>query len=299
MPGDGHDRHPVHRPVDRAEGGVEGAVGGHHHGEVRVAVAVQRADQRVVVDDVDVGVAHRVVRGDDVPQLDRGVAAHRCPAVGGLGAGDVGDRAGAVGGGGEQHLVAGLHQTPGQPVDDGLGAAVGRGRHRHPGRGEQADVHPLRGQGEGVAGHRSGGAGPGGCGCGGRGPGGCGAGVHGSRFLGGAAADRSMTVAATVPAPSAEFPIPARFRPHRPASAVRSACREGGTVSPWASSAAWETSSRWARWWTRPPRHRGEPGARPVSGPRRRDGSVTAVALASAVAVLFRGSSLTVASGLG
>jgi hypothetical protein len=53
VPGDGHDRHPVHRPVDRAERGVEGAVGGHHHGEVRVAVAVQRADQRVVVDDVD------------------------------------------------------------------------------------------------------------------------------------------------------------------------------------------------------------------------------------------------------
>jgi len=48
---------------------------------------------------------------------------------------------------------------------------------------------------------------------------------------GGAAADRSMTVAATVPAPSAEFPIPARSRPHRPAPAVRSSCREGGTVS--------------------------------------------------------------------
>lgn len=82
----------------------------------------------------------------------------------------------------------------------------------------------------------------------------------------------------------------------------------------------WYPARRWSR---RHPAERSaagpaveltrEPSARParvtggsdrlhagrVSGPRRRDGSVTAVALASAVAVLFRGSSLTVASGLG
>ena len=52
-------------------------------------------------------------------------------------------RAGGVTSAEQQHFATGIPQAPGEHVDDQLGAAVHRWRHRHPRRRDQPDAQPC------------------------------------------------------------------------------------------------------------------------------------------------------------
>jgi len=138
--GDPDEGHPVGHPaVDVDELFVEGSVDGGDHGQVGVALGVDRAEHGVVVDDVDVGLSDGVVGGHDVAQLGDGEA--HPVALGLLQEPAKRHRAGRVTGGVEQDLVAGLMQATGQAVDRLFDPAVAVRWDRAPRGGDNGDSH--------------------------------------------------------------------------------------------------------------------------------------------------------------
>ena len=137
--GDGDDRHRARDlRVDVGHLVVELAVDRRDDPQIGEAAGVERAGDAVVVDDV--AVAHRLVRVDEVAHLR-----HHHPDALALGLRQdplPRDRARGVAGGEEQHVVARRLEPGSEPVDDQLDAAVERGRHRCPRRGDDADAHP-------------------------------------------------------------------------------------------------------------------------------------------------------------
>jgi hypothetical protein len=96
--------------------------------QLREALGVHRADDRVIVHDV--ATDHRVVCTDHMTQFDDNL-----PELGALGLIEHPSfryRTGAVARTEEQHVVAPLGEPAREPINDGFGAAVFRRRHRQP-----------------------------------------------------------------------------------------------------------------------------------------------------------------------
>ena len=133
---DRHQGGTVGQPAeDVADLRGERAVVGDDHLAADLVVAEQGPEQRVVVDHVEVG--DLLVGVQQVLGLDHGLPEQ----LGGRALPDpgLGHRARAVARGAQQHLVTELLQSGRQPVDHGLGPAVGDRGHRQPGRRDQRD----------------------------------------------------------------------------------------------------------------------------------------------------------------
>src|SRR5581483_3269134 len=115
------------------------AVGRDHDRGRGEVLGVDRAGQRVVVDDVGALGGGGVVGGDHVVELHVGPAG--ADADGAREDRPSPDGASAVAGRPQQDVVAGLGQAAGQRVDDPLGPAVGGGRDGQPGGRDEDDPH--------------------------------------------------------------------------------------------------------------------------------------------------------------
>ena len=135
---DGDHGHAVAgRPVEGAEIALERPVVRRDDGQPGQPVGVDGTDERVVVDDVEVG--DSVVGRDHMTQLGR--ATPGADADRPLEDPSPWHRAGAIAGGVQEDLVAGPREPPGESVEDGLGAAIGGRRNLHPRRGDDGDAH--------------------------------------------------------------------------------------------------------------------------------------------------------------
>ena len=105
--------------------------------QVGIALRVERAHQGVVVHDVEP--LHFVVSRDDMAELDGGGA--DAAALGVVEHVLPGHFAGRLAGGEQEHLVPGVLEAPGQPVDDQLDAAVQRRWNRCPRGRDDGDAH--------------------------------------------------------------------------------------------------------------------------------------------------------------
>jgi len=81
------------------------------------------------------------IAGEDVAKFGRDVGAETCPVRSMLGARHPWDRAGAVVGSGEHHLMATAQETTDETVDDRLRSPVCGRRDSHPWRCDQSHTH--------------------------------------------------------------------------------------------------------------------------------------------------------------
>ena len=128
----------MHRPVERSEFALERPVVRGHHRHIE-PLAVDRSDQRVVVDHVGLPHLDPPVSLDRVEQLGGGACFDRPERTleGPFGR----DGARAVPGGVEQDVVAGRLEASCQRIQDVLRAPVGRWRDGDPRRRDDGDLH--------------------------------------------------------------------------------------------------------------------------------------------------------------
>ena len=127
------------RPVEINEVCVERSVVRGDHGQVRECSGVERADERMVVHNVNAFVFESPVCMRDMADLVN--AAPDADPDGRLKGEGLVDRAGAVPGRAEKNVVAGAPQSAGERVEDILGPAVGRGGHWEPRGRHDRDAH--------------------------------------------------------------------------------------------------------------------------------------------------------------
>ena len=138
---DGDDRSPPpHRPVHVTQVALERPVVGCHHRQPREPLGVERANQGVVVNNVEIG--DRVIRVDDVPQFGGRPAVTDPDGL--VEDPRLGDRAGAVAGGEQQDLVTGGVQPAGQPIEHRLCPSVRQRGHGNPRWSDDGDAQVAR-----------------------------------------------------------------------------------------------------------------------------------------------------------